>query len=270
MKFGAAPKIENTLVNTNMGNDNISTEITDSLKGIVLTKEGKAPQKEIVFVTNEERASVLDEPVRLHILQVLRSGIEDKITSEKVDENGDKIIRIRDVKRNTLSVLEIVKLSVDCCGPDVEISKNQVYHHLPKLEEEGYVIKYGTVTTGKRTTDYWRRTAKGFVLTTGEWIGGSGTLVKKMTPWVEKMLDTFDLKVSEDKRKELLTLMTKKTVMQSEWRTKIAELVKGDVADKMVLDQYETLVEYYAMGSKEYVDNIMRIREILFPDDPSV
>ncbi|TFG30344.1 hypothetical protein EU528_08365 [Candidatus Thorarchaeota archaeon] len=253
-----------------MGNDDITTEITDSLEGIVLTKEGKTPQKEIIFITDAERAAVLDEPVRLHILQVLRSGIKDTITSEKIDENGDKIIRVRDVKRDALSVLEIVKLSTECCGPDIEISKNQVYHHLPKLEEEGYVAKYGTVTTGKRTTDYWRRTAQGFVLTSGEWIGGSGTLAKKMTPFVEKMLETFDLKVSEDNKKELLELMIKKTVKQSEWRTKIAELVKGDVADKMVLEQYETLVDYYAMGSKEYVATIMRIREILFPDEPSI
>jgi len=182
--------------------------------------------------------SVLDEPVRLHILQVLRSGIEDTVTTEKTDENGDKIIRIRDVTRNALSVLEIVTQSVECCGPEIDISKNKVYHHLPILEEDGYVVKYGTVTSGKRTTDYWRRTAKGFILTKGEWIGGSGTYTKKMTPFIETMLETFD--------------------------------VKGDVADKMILDQYETLVDYYSMGSKEYVDNIMRIREILFPDESSI
>lgn len=257
-------------MNSNMGNDNTTTEITDRLKGIILTKEGKAPEKEIVFVTDDERAAVLDEPVRLHILQVLRNGIRDKITSQKTDANGDTIIKIRDVKRNALSVLEIVKLSVNCCGPDVEISKNQVYHHLPMLEEAGYVIKYGTITTGKRTTDYWRRTAKGFVLTKGEWVGGSGTLAKKMMPFVEKMLETFDLNVSKENRKELLELMTKKTVMQAEWRTKIAELVKGDVADKMILEQYETLLDYYSMGSKEYLENIMKIREILFPDEPSI
>ena len=138
MRRDVASKNENALVNNNMGNDNnITTEITDSLRGIILTKEGKAPQKEIVFVTDEERASVLDEPVRLHILQVLRSGIKDTITSEKIDANGDKIIRVREVQRDSLSVLEIVKLSTDCCGPDVERRKNQVYHHLPKLEEEG-------------------------------------------------------------------------------------------------------------------------------------
>jgi predicted ArsR family transcriptional regulator len=251
-----------------MGNDNITTEITDSLQGIVLTKEGKAPQKEIVFVTDEERAAVLDEPVRLHILQVLRNGIDDTITSTRFEQDGAKeIIEKTKVRRDVLSVLEIVKLSVECCGDDVEISKNQVYHHLPKLEEAGYVVHYGTVTTGKRTTDYWHRTAKGFVLTKGEWIGGSGTYAKKMTPFIEKMLEIFDLEVPKEKQKELVDLMTKKYVMQAEWRTKIAELVKGDVADKMVLDQYETLVEYYAMGSQKYVDNIMKIREILFPDD---
>ncbi|MHA1613786.1 MAG: hypothetical protein ACTSYJ_03010 [Candidatus Thorarchaeota archaeon] len=252
-----------------MGKDNIDN-VTDKLTDIVITKEGKAPQKEIVFVTDEERASVLDEPVRLHILQVLRSGIEDTVTTEKTDENGDKIIRIRDVTRNALSVLEIVTQSVECCGPEIDISKNKVYHHLPILEEEGYVVKYGTVTSGKRTTDYWRRTAKGFILTKGEWIGGSGTYTKKMTPFIETMLETFDLNVADGKKKELLELEVKRRVMQLEWRTKIAELVKGDVADKMILDQYETLVDYYSMGSKEYVDNIMRIREILFPDEPSI
>ena len=252
-----------------MGKDNIDND-TDKLIGIVLTKKGKAPQNEIVFVTDEGRASVLDEPVRLHILQVLRSGIEDTVTTEKTDENGDKIIRIRDVTRNALSVLEIVTQSVECCGPDIDISKNKVYHHLPILEEEGYVVKYGTVTSGKRTTDYWRRTAKGFVLTKGEWIGGSGTYTKKMTPFVEKLLETFDLDVAEGEKKELLELMVKRAVMQLEWRTKIAELVKGDVADKMILDQYETLVDYYSLGSKEYVDNIMRIRGILFPEEPSI
>ena len=252
-----------------MGHDNMTTEITDTLKGIELTREGKEPQKEIVFVTDEERASILDEPVRLHILQVLRNGIKDSITSTR-EEEGTKYTTEREVRRNALSVLEIVKLSIECCGPDIEISKNQVYHHLPKLEEYGYVIKYGTVTTGKRTTDYWRRTAKGFVLTKGEWVGGSGTLAKKVKPFVEKMLETFDLDVPENKRKELFELITKRTVMQAQWRTKIAEMVKGDVADKMVLDQYETLLDYYAMGSKEYVDTIMKIREILFPDESIV
>ena len=58
--------------------------------------------------------------------------------------------------------------------------------------------------------------------------------------------------------------------MQASWRTDIAELVKGDVADKKVLDMYDTLLHYYAMGSKEYVDNVMEIRKILFPKKSSI
>jgi len=243
--------------------------ITDSLQGIVLTEEGKIPQKEIVFIIDEERAAILDEPVRLHILQVLREGVDDTITTERTDESGDKIIRVREVKRDALSVLEIVKQSTECCGPEVEISKNQVYHHLPTLEKYGYVIKFGTVTTGKRTTDYWRRTAKGFVLTKGAWIG-EGPLAKKMGDHVKEMLETFELNVTEAEKKRLIELFTKNIVMQSKWRTSIAELVKGDVANKKVVDMYETLLHYYAMGSKEYVDNVMEIRKILFPKSTSL
>lgn len=242
-------------------------EITDTLKGIVLTKEGKSAQREIVFITDRERATVLDEPVRVQILQVIREGIDDTITTERVDENGDKIIRVREVKRDALSVLEIVKLSKECCGKDVEISKNQVYHHLPTLEKYGYIVKFGTVTTGKRTTDYWRRTAKGFFLTRGEWGGESGSLGKRMRPLVDSMLQTFDLKVSDADKEKLLDLLVQNTSIQADWRTKIAELVKGDVADKKVLDMYETLVHYYAVGSKDYLNNVKEIRKILFPNE---
>ena len=239
-------------------------EITDNLKGIVLTDEGRKPQREIVFITDQERAAILDEPVRYQILQVLREGIEDTVTTERVDESGDKIIRVKELKRDALSVIEIVKLSPDCCGPDIEISKNQVYHHLPMLEKGGYVIKYGTVTTGKRTTDYWRRTAKGFVLTKGETAGGTLTLAKMVESFITTMLANFDLKIPKEKRKELHELVMKGELMQAEWRTKIADLVKGDVADKDVLKIYETLLQLYSLGSQEYLDVLLKTRDILF------
>ena len=137
-----------------MGDDYETTEITDSLKGIKVEPEGKKPQKEIVFITNEETAEVLDDIVRYNILQTLRKGIEDTLTTETVDEEtGDRIIRQKVVRRDILSVMEIVELSPKCCAEAESISKNQVYHHLPKLIEHGYVIKYGTIKKGKRSTD---------------------------------------------------------------------------------------------------------------------
>ncbi|MFW9962786.1 MAG: hypothetical protein ACFFCX_04450 [Candidatus Sifarchaeia archaeon] len=251
-----------------MGDDYVTTEITDSLEGIVLTKEGKEPQRELVFVTNEEVADVLDEPVRYNILQTLRKGVEDTLTSKSVDqETGDTIIRQKVVRRDVLSVVEIVKQSPDCCVESEEISKNQVYHHLPKLIESGYVIKYGTVTKGKRSTDYYRRTAKGFMLTTGAWGTEERRIREKLQSFTDKMLETFNLKISKEERAELLELSVKRAQMQHTWRTKIADMVNLDIATKETLSMYEMLLDYYSVGSKEYMDIIYRIREILFPED---
>ncbi|MFW9788442.1 MAG: hypothetical protein ACFFE2_12310 [Candidatus Thorarchaeota archaeon] len=250
-----------------MGDDNITTEITDSLEGIVLTKEGKEPQKEIVFVTNQEAADVLDELVRYNILQVLRKGIEDTLTTKTVDkETGDTIIRQKVVVRDVLSVVEMVKLSPQCCIEGEEITKNQVYHHLPKLIEYGYVIKYGTVTKGKRSTDYYRRTAKGFMLTTGTWGTEEKRVREKLEGFTDKMLETFNLDLSKEQREELVELSVKRAQMQYEWRTKIAEMVNLDIATKETLSMYEMMLDYYSVGSKEYMDTIYRIREILFPE----
>ncbi len=251
-----------------MGDDNITSEITDNLEGIVLTKEGKEDQKEILFVTNDEMAEVLDELVRFNILQVLRKGIEDTLTTKIIDEEtGDTIIRLKIVKRNALSVVEIVKTSPDCCADGEEVTKNQVYHHLPILVKYRYVIKYGTVTTGKRTTDYYRRTAKGFMLTKGAWGTEEKRIREKLEGFTDKMLETFNLDLSKEKREELLDLSVKRAQMQHEWRTKIAEMVSLDVANKEILSMYEMLLDYYSIGSKEYMDTINKIRDILFPEE---
>ncbi|MFW9806204.1 MAG: hypothetical protein ACFFFK_05695 [Candidatus Thorarchaeota archaeon] len=251
-----------------MGDDYVTTEITDSLEGIEVDPEGKKPQKEIVFVTDEERAEVLDELVRYNILQTLRKGIEDTLTTETVDEEtGDKIIRQKVVRRDILSVMEIVELSPKCCTEAEEISKNQVYHHLPKLIEHGYVIKYGTITKGKRTTDYYRRTAKGFMLTTGAWGTEEKRIREKLSGFVDKMLETFNIKVTKEKREELLQLSVKRAQMQYKWRTKIAEMVNLDIANKETLTMYEMMLDYYSVGSEEYMDTIYKIREILFPKE---
>lgn len=251
-----------------MGDDHKTTEITDSLEGIVLTKEGKEPQKELVFVTNEEKAEVLDELVRYNILQTLRKGIEDTLTTRTIDEeSGDTIIRQKVVRRDVLSVVEIVKLSPNCCADGEDITKNQLYHHLPLLIKYGYVAKYGTVTKGKRSTDYYRRTAKGFMLTTGAWGTEEKRIREKLEGFIGKMLETFNLKVSANKREELLELSVKRSQMQHEWRTKIAEMVNLDIANRETLSMYEMMLDYYSVGSKEYMDTIYKIREILFPEE---
>ncbi|MGQ4912654.1 MAG: hypothetical protein ACP6KW_10835 [Candidatus Thorarchaeota archaeon] len=246
-------------------------EIPDSLRGIELTKEASKPQDEIVFIVDKERSEILNDPVRLQILQVLREGINDTHTTETVDKKtGDRIIRQREVKRDILSVLEIVKQSEMCCGVDNVISKNQVYHHLPKLIEGGFIIKYGTITTGKRTTDYYRRTAKGFVVTTPMTSAFDKRIEKKLKKYMDEMLSNFNLHVTDEDRKRLYRLNAERIRIQSKWRTKIAKMVRVDVADKEVLQMYEMLLDYYSMGSKEYLDTLLEIRKILFSHEQDV
>ncbi|MHA2002735.1 MAG: hypothetical protein ACW975_01025 [Candidatus Thorarchaeota archaeon] len=243
-------------------------EMTDALAGIEAPEEtGKFPEpiSEIVFVNDPERAEILDEQVRYMIIQVLRRGVDDTCTTRDVDsETGERIIRQRDVKRYALSVVEIVKMSETYDDID-DITKNQVYHHLPKLIEGGYVVKFGTVTTGKRTTDYYRRTAKGFVLTVGEFVLDQKMMKKKTGHYIDMYTKVFDITITDDDRKELAGLMVESMRVEHQGRAKIGQLIKGDVADKKVLSLYEDLVKLYALGDDEWFKIQKRIRAILLP-----
>jgi DNA-binding transcriptional ArsR family regulator len=242
--------------------------MTDALAGIEAPEEtGKFPEpiSEIVFVNDPERAEILDEQVRYMIIQVLRRGVDDTCTTRDVDsETGERIIRQRDVKRYALSVVEIVKMSETYDDID-DITKNQVYHHLPKLIEGGYVVKFGTVTTGKRTTDYYRRTAKGFVLTVGEFVLDQKMMKKKTGHYIDMYTKVFDITITDDDRKELAGLMVESMRVEHQGRAKIGQLIKGDVADKKVLSLYEDLVKLYALGDDEWFKIQKRIRAILLP-----
>jgi predicted ArsR family transcriptional regulator len=164
-----------------------------------------------------------------------------------------------------MSVPEIVKMSSEREEID-EISKNQVYHHLPILIESGYIVKYGTVTKGGRTIDYYRRTSKGFVLPKYTTAQDKKLMKKKTTEHIERMIRAFDLGLSEEQVKELIALRLKLFELQVDSRTKIADLVRSDVADDALLDMYEWLVEIHSAGKKEFHDTILEIRKFLFKD----
>lgn len=242
-------------------------KVTDALRGIELTQEGKQEMRDIVFIHDEERAEVIYDQVRYFIMQVLRRGIDDTLTTETKDPDTGKVIRTeieRGIKRYAMSVVEIVKMAKQYDDID-NITKNQVYHHLPKLIEAGIVMKYGTVVTGKRTTDYYRRTAKGFVTTAGLPAMTDQLLKRKIHSHVEK-ISVFDITLSEIQKKELANLMLEAVAIENKGRAEIAKLVKGDVADKEILTLYEDLVTLYAIGKDEWLNIQRKIREILLPD----
>ncbi|MCF2135857.1 MAG: hypothetical protein K9W43_01335 [Candidatus Thorarchaeota archaeon] len=240
--------------------------LTDTLREIELTAEGRTPQKELVFVTNEEIIQTLEDPVRLAILKTMKKGVQDIITTRmRDDETGDLIIRQREVKRHALSVIEIVKLSA--MDDELEaVTKNQVYHHLPRLIEAGLIIKYGTVTTGKRTTDYYRRTAKGFVIATTPRLTGARLLKGRVKQAIDRLNDVFGYNFSEDEKKRLSELVVKAWTIESAGRETIAKMIKGDVVDSDVLDLYEFLLNVHATGIDKWIETQKQIRAILFPE----
>ena len=238
---------------------------------VTITKEGKIKPKEIEFIFEQERIEVLDDPVRLQILHILREGIEDTQTTVEVnEETGERIIRERIVRRNIMSVLEIVKMSEKLAKQSdyyERLSKNQIYHHLPILEETGkYVVKYATVKRGERTTDYYRRTAHGFVLTSELTEMDQKTIKKKANEWIERTVKVFDIDLDEKQMKELVDLQVDAMRFEFENRKHIAQLIRGDVADDHVLSIYEWLIHTYTIGSEDYIRLQKKIRSILFPE----
>ncbi len=240
-------------------------ELADTIKEIVLTDEGKRPQKELVFITDMELARVLDDPARLQILTVLKKGVPDTLTTTFKDEQtGDTIIRQREVQRHALSVVEIVKLSSNLEDTE-EVTKNQVYHHIPKLIENGYVVKYGTVTTGDRTTDYYRRTARGFVIAAAETKADTKELRVQTLKYMQRMSTVFDIKLSDEDIEKMTELVMRAKDFSLEGRKKIASLVKGDVVDPDALEMYDNLLEIYLHDNQEYMTVMREMKRILFP-----
>jgi DNA-binding transcriptional ArsR family regulator len=240
------------------------TEETDSLEGIELTPEGKKTQKELEFVKEASRAELLDDPVRLEIVKILRQGIQDtQTTRESNEENNETIIRKKEVRRNIMSVTEIVKVSEENEQFN-KVTKNQAYYHLPKLIEANFVIKYGTVETGDRTTDYYRRTARSFVLTRGRIVTGQKEVRERNEKHVKLLSRVFDLGLSEEDKEKLVELLVSAEDTINKARPEMAERISGDVADKEVIDTWMWLLRLYAFGDEEWVKLQRSMHNLVF------
>ncbi len=219
-----------------------------------------------MFITDLNTATEFEHPVRIAILTILRRGISDTLTSESVDERaGERIIVQKSVIRNVLSVNEIVNMSKE--HADIkELTRNMVNHHLPRMVEAGFVRRYGTLRAGRRTTDYYQRVAKWYVLTMETPHFGSEFLLTQETLRIDRTLQTFRIDLGESEKKELAGLLVKCELLKDRWRKSVAALVRDDVTEPEVVNMYHWLLDAYATGSKEYMQLFSRIREILFKD----
>ena len=240
--------------------------LTDTIKGIELTDEGKKPIENAYFIIDNDKIDAIGDPTRMRIIGILRQGIPDTCTTIERDEaTGDKIIREREVSRHALSINEIVIMSGAQEGQK-PITQSQVYHHLPKLIEHGFVVKYGMLRTGKRTTDYYRRSAETFVF--GRTPGLTDEACTNRTlESIDHMERFFGLKLTEKQRDEYVQLEKRLGNISLEAYNKVVSLAKGDVTDHIINNIFSDLVMLYAIGSDEWVNVQRRMREILFEED---
>lgn len=240
--------------------------VSDSIVGIELSENAEAAQREAMFITDLNTANEFEHPVRIAILAIMRRGIPDTSTTESVDKRtGERIIIRKPVTRNALSVNEIVNISTE--HADIrELTRNMVNHHLPRMIQMGFVRRYGTLRTGKRTTDYYQRVAKQYVLTMETPHFGSEFLLTQESLRIDRTLQTFKIDLAESEKKELIDLLVKCELLKDTWRKDIAALVRDDLTEPEVVNMYHWLLDAYATGSKEYMQLFSRIREILFKD----
>lgn len=239
-------------------------ETPDTIVGIKLSADGKKQQKQAVFFTELEEATAIEHPVRLTILQILSKGIPDSVTTKVVDPvTYVSTVTTKPVQRSVLSVNEIVKVSQDS-DEFTDLTRNQVNHHLPIMMKLKIVHKYGIVINGKRKTQYYRRTAKQYVVTMATPYYDEKWLERRESERMERTLRAFDLELSDKDKADLAYLLTKSELLKDKWRAKIANLARGDVTDPNITDMYHWLLDAYAMGSQEYLDIHQKIRDILF------
>ncbi|MFW9919326.1 MAG: hypothetical protein ACFFED_06990 [Candidatus Thorarchaeota archaeon] len=240
----------------------MTLEVGDTIKGIELTPEGKKPVKSIDFVSGESRINALHDPVRIQILQMLREGIDDFVTTETAD-NKKMVLTITKsvIKRHALSVTELIQLSNREEGYE-SLTKNQLYHHLPILMENGFVIEYGTVTTGKRTTKYYRRLAESFV-TFGLHYGPK-RFKDALRKEISGALPVFNVDKSPSELEELVELLVDTEALRLKWANVIENLVQGDVTDPKAIELFEWFLWVYATGQDEYKEMLDRLRASLF------
>lgn len=240
----------------------MSEPLSDTIRGIKVTNEGRKTSKPVIFITDSEMAQTIDDPAKIEIIRILREGIDDIQTSEEINsQTGEKVIRQWTVRRRVLSVSEIVKQSKQSGGK--RLTRNQVYHHLPGLISAGYVIKYGVVTTGKRTTDYFRRTANSFVLTEDTPAVDEKWKKERLALDLDYIERVFGFDIPKKKKEELIDLGTSMWKMQDEVARNILRNLRADLVDTRTLGLYDWLLELFMLGAEEYVQMGQQMRELL-------
>ena len=240
---------------------------TDTLRGIKLTKEGKKPIKELEYVKDSKSAEILQEYGRDAILAILRKGIPDTMTTKEIDEKTGRVkVELKThLTRHALSIVELARLSGDPTYVEKPITKSQVIHHLPIMIDHRYVIKYGTLKTGKRSTDYYRRTSEIFLFI---YMPGMGEeeLKEYFNQEIARIEELYGLSITKSNKKELLQLYLKEYSLEQEGREFFVSRARTDIARESDVELHRRLYQIYSFKFEEWIETKKRICEILFSE----
>ncbi len=237
---------------------------TDTIKGIEPKRKKPDPIKRVEFLRKEERLEALQHPARIQILQILKEGIDDTITTEEYNEQTkERVIRQTVVKRHILSLNEIIKTSKER-EDYTTLTKNQVYHHIPEMIKANLIELYGVLKKGGRETNYYRRTADNFV-TFGLHYGAKGYR-EAVRAETEKSLSLFNLKLSKEEKQQFLDIAVKSELMKLEGAETVERLVSDDITDSKAIEMLDWFLWVYATGKKEYCELLDEVRKLIFKD----
>ena len=242
----------------------MNAQLPKSISEIKVTKKGKEPQDGAIFITDIQLATEFEQEPRLTISQILGRGTSDFIVEASVDEQtGVRTTMEIPTTRYAMSVSEIVEMSKK--HKDLQsVTRNQVNHHIRRMEELGFIHKYGTLWVGKRAIDYYRRSSKFVVVTMETPYFDRDFLLDREGKRMDKTLGVFNIKLNARARKEVVKLLTKSELLKDSWRGMIADLVRDDVTNPEVVNMYHWLLDAYAMGNAEYIEIWRKIRMIIF------
>jgi DNA-binding MarR family transcriptional regulator len=186
--------------------------------------------------------------VRPAIMKILRAGIPDERESGRL--------------RHALNTKEIRRTLLDKDG--IKMSQHNLYFHLNKLEEIGYIKVVARLLEGRHNVAYYGRTARTILRRDTEeslekyerWFQEMGRLAKSKRP-------EFDMDRLEGLAEEYLGIMRKRDRAQGEWMASNEESIyEGGIDGYSIFG----LLQVLDVMDSEYIGFIKKIRELFEVD----
>ncbi|MFB0557784.1 MAG: hypothetical protein ACETVY_01585 [Candidatus Bathyarchaeia archaeon] len=182
--------------------------------------------------------------VRPAIMKILRAGITDEKESRRL--------------RHALNTKEIIRTLLDREG--IKMSQHNLYFHLNKLEEIGYIKVGARILEGRHNVAYYGRTARTILRRDTEeslekyerWFQEMGRLAKAKRP-------EFELDQLEGLAEDYLGIMRRRDRAMGEWMASNEEMIYEGGIDIYSIFKF---IQAMDVMDPEYIGFIKKVREL--------